>query len=923
MCIIIVFQANNLSAQGVAINEDGSNANSSAMLDVKATDKGVLIPRVDIANLSSAAPIASPADGLLVYNINTTTGQGYYYWNGSEWVQLTTFDDERPPKWSGTSSTSSDIGRTGQVGLGTTSPQSQFHITEDMQIGTDGFNRDHMMTFWAENGYEANLVMRETPDHGMGIRYNATDNKLYFDRYPDATIPSPIMTLLRDDEYIGIGTTAPTSLLHVDGSVRFSNLGSGTQSTGLMIDGNGNLSSRNLNISNWDDAYNWGDHATEGYLTNFDEMDPTWNGSANETADIGRSGNVGIGTTNPNYELDVLGDDLSVARFRRTTTGGTSGGFQFGNSDQTYEVFGNDSRAALRVNGDYVMYWGTNGNIGIGTTSPTSLLHVDGSVRFSNLGSGTQSTGLMIDGNGNLSSRNLNISNWDDAYNWGDHATEGYLTNFDEMDPTWNGSANETADIGRSGNVGIGTTSPGAKLDIKDHTDSGIMLYLTDDNTSTGDLAHKAIQVQTQGTVQSWLSTNGHAYFRGDVGIGTSNPSQKVTIINDEPFTLSGNDTGVDNLYLEDHSMGAGDGNIGGSLSFSGPYNGGSGNQRRHAAIAGVQETSESDYIGLAFYTHNQTVSTYDMQESMRLTHDGKLGIGTNSPTQDLEVEGISLFNGGTSETRIIYDGYIEGETISDGNRLYGMPSDETTGVGWGYIGDSDTYWYYVYSQNLIDPSRRELKRDIISVTEREDLASYIMNDIDKMKPSFYKYKNETDQLIQGQETKYRPNQHLGLLVDEAPDYIKDNELSGIDIYALSTLTLLGVQQNRKDIKEIHREKQSYVSSGTGVIRDNKVKIAFDDSFKEKIKEDIIPVVVATPVGKDVNLYIVEISSNGFTLGCDSSDPVSFQWMANISIDNNKSIDNNISPPIDGLKVSKSDVYPVANMSRKNNNDKK
>ncbi|MFP4663743.1 MAG: hypothetical protein ACLFM1_04895 [Bacteroidales bacterium] len=198
MCIIIVFQANNLSAQGVAINEDGSNANSSAMLDVKATDKGVLIPRVDIANLSSAAPIASPADGLLVYNINTTTGQGYYYWNGSEWVQLTTFDDERPPKWSGTSSTSSDIGRTGQVGLGTTSPQSQFHITEDMQIGTDGFNRDHMMTFWAENGYEANLVMRETPDHGMGIRYNANDNKLYFDRYADQTTPTPLFALQRD-----------------------------------------------------------------------------------------------------------------------------------------------------------------------------------------------------------------------------------------------------------------------------------------------------------------------------------------------------------------------------------------------------------------------------------------------------------------------------------------------------------------------------------------------------------------------------------------------------------------------------------------------------------------------------------------------------------------------------------------------------
>ncbi|MFO7880416.1 MAG: hypothetical protein R6V52_10305, partial [Bacteroidales bacterium] len=556
-----------------------------------------------------------------------------------------------------------------------------------------------------------------------------------------------------------------------------------------------------------------------------------------------------------------------------------------------------------------------------GTTSPTSLLHVDGSVRFSSLGTGTQTTGLMIDGSGNLSARTLNIANWDNAYSWGDHATEGYLLT--EVDPTWSGTANETGDIGRSGNVGIGTTSPGAKLDIKDHTDSGIMLYLTDDNNSTGELAHKAIQVQTQGTVQSWVATNGDGFFNGDVGIGTTNPSQKLTIINDAPFTLSGNDTGVDNLYLEDHSMGAGDGNIGGSISLSGPYNGGGGSQRRHIAIAGVQETSESDYIGMAFYTHNNTVSTGNMQESMRLSHDGKLGIGTNTPSNELEVDGVSFFNGGVNNPRIIYDGYIEGETISDGNRLYGMPSSETTGVGWGYIGDSDTYWYYVYSQNLIDPSRRELKRDIISVTEREDIVDYVMHDIDNMKPSFYKYKNETDQLIEGKETKYRPNQHLGLLVDEAPDYIKDNELSGIDIYALSTLALLGVKQNRKDIKEIRREKQSYFSSGTGVIKNNRVAISFDDSFTEKISEDNIPVVVATPVRKNVNLYIVEISSHGFTLGCDSSDPVSFQWMANISIDNNKSIDDNISPPMDGLKVSKSDVYPVANMSRKNNNDKK
>ncbi|MBN2729263.1 MAG: hypothetical protein JXR53_08565 [Bacteroidales bacterium] len=124
----------------------------------------------------------------------------------------------------------------------------------------------------------------------------------------------------------------------------------------------------------------------------------------------------------------------------------------------------------------------------------------------------------------------------------------------------------------------------------------------------------------------------------GRVGIGTPTPSQFVTIINSTPFSLGGSIAGVDNLYLEDHSMGAGDGNIGGSISFSGPYNGGGGAQRRHIAIAGVQETTESDYIGMAFYTHNSTVSTGNMQESMRLSYRGWLGVGTPSPGGKLEV---------------------------------------------------------------------------------------------------------------------------------------------------------------------------------------------------------------------------------------------------------------------------------------------
>ncbi len=62
---------------------------NGAMLDVTSTDKGMLVPRVDIADLSTIAPITGGStESLLVYNTNTTTGTGFYYWDSSNWVLI-------------------------------------------------------------------------------------------------------------------------------------------------------------------------------------------------------------------------------------------------------------------------------------------------------------------------------------------------------------------------------------------------------------------------------------------------------------------------------------------------------------------------------------------------------------------------------------------------------------------------------------------------------------------------------------------------------------------------------------------------------------------------------------------------------------------------------------------------------------------
>lgn len=97
--------------------------NSSSILDVTATDKGLLIPRISIPNLNAAAPVTSPATSLMVYNTNTTTGIGYYYWDGTKWTPF----GGGVSHWT---KVGNDIynNNTGNVGVGTTTPSTKFHV---------------------------------------------------------------------------------------------------------------------------------------------------------------------------------------------------------------------------------------------------------------------------------------------------------------------------------------------------------------------------------------------------------------------------------------------------------------------------------------------------------------------------------------------------------------------------------------------------------------------------------------------------------------------------------------------------------------------------------------------------------------------------------------------------------------------------
>ncbi len=64
---VIIFSPITLSAQ-VAINTDGSSADGTAILDVKSTSQGLLIPRMSSADRTG---ITTPANGLLVFDTDT------------------------------------------------------------------------------------------------------------------------------------------------------------------------------------------------------------------------------------------------------------------------------------------------------------------------------------------------------------------------------------------------------------------------------------------------------------------------------------------------------------------------------------------------------------------------------------------------------------------------------------------------------------------------------------------------------------------------------------------------------------------------------------------------------------------------------------------------------------------------------------
>ncbi|MCF8257121.1 MAG: tail fiber domain-containing protein [Flavobacteriales bacterium] len=215
-------------SDGVLIDYVGSTRDASAVLDVRSTDQGVLVPRISIPNLAAAAPVTAPAEGLLVYNTSAVTGVGHYYWDGTGWVRLMS-GNTTPLTGSGVTdkvafwTSGTNLGQNtnfhwdntnGRLGIGNAAPSQPLHVTGNARVTGNLLIVNTTTITSGRIGRFANGTAA-APAYSFT---NSTTTGMFLPVANELSLSTNSVERMRiiSNGNIGIGAiTAPTELLHI------------------------------------------------------------------------------------------------------------------------------------------------------------------------------------------------------------------------------------------------------------------------------------------------------------------------------------------------------------------------------------------------------------------------------------------------------------------------------------------------------------------------------------------------------------------------------------------------------------------------------------------------------------------------------------------------------------------------------------
>ena len=294
-------------------------------------------------------------------------------------------------------------------------------------------------------------------------------------------------------------------------------------------------------------------------------------------------------------------------------------------NDALIRAYKNGGTQTIQLHSDGDSY--ITGSLGLGTAYPDNKLHIVGD-------NGDQ---LKLDNDGDTWTQ-LNFANNDTNKTFLalDHANhyfvlgaQGGYSDLKYISFRPDGT-NDDMVIKRDGNVGIGTTDPAYRLEVKASI-TGDWLSRIYNTATTGNHSGLLVRIDNPSSTGIILGANANGTYRfvvkpnGNVGIGTNTPAALLQLLSD-----GAHDEGAE-IFLKHANNNTTD--IVGTILF--------GNNVGGVAMIQGGTTGANNTGYISFSTDNAGTSS----EKVRIIGDGNVGIGTNSPAGKLHILSSDLNN--------------------------------------------------------------------------------------------------------------------------------------------------------------------------------------------------------------------------------------------------------------------------------------